>query len=127
MNTHNSIKVENVYYIIKAFAQWVRTELKNEHNQEVRNRLHTYKYSDTQKSIQIQKMTSDEFVYFFTIRSPMTNRPYNNTVTKQIYDLFIGTSLTQNDVGLFIDGIGGREKIANEERTELQEFLQEVD
>lgn len=104
LNTNNSIKIENVYYSIKGFAEWVRTELKNDDNTYIRESLDEFTYEDDPtESVSIQKMSKDEFVFFFEIRSPLTNQPYSEEVKKQIYDMFITSCFERTDVSLFID------------------------
>ena len=79
LTCNNSIKIENVIYSNKGFANWIRSELNTDYDR-------LYALCNVSETIYTKK---NNFMQHMRIRSPMTNLYYDIPTISIIYNVFI--------------------------------------
>jgi hypothetical protein len=78
LTSNNTINIDDVLYSTKGFLKWVRSELDRDYKRLVALCEMSYLFKE-----------KPFFVKYVSIRSPMTNLPYNVHIVSIIFDIFV--------------------------------------
>ena len=88
LTTNNSIKIEGVLYSMVGIRMWLKMQIKNRIRELELFRCST-PHCSCNSYFNFNKISIENFVNNFEIKSPYTNLSYNRETTKRLFEIYL--------------------------------------